>query len=162
MRFYLIHLVAKKISDNGDPDIVVILEPLYYTKKVIYFWGGLESVISRDTQIAQIPNEIKDRYFIVFAAGTGKSKQNSLDSLKSAFKKLYSKDDYKRFKKVAQVDVNIGTEIDDFSSSYFGYSAGGIAVFRNTTDNADFIGLVDPSIESGSSLTNGNKWKKFN
>ena len=145
---------------GGDPDIFIISEPIYYTKTIIYFWAGMEKAISRDAQLAQIPTEIKDRCFIVLAAGTkGQSNQNTIQQLKDAFKSFYSKAGNTRKLATAGTDINFSTEFENYSNIFMGYSLGGYALFNNNITGAKLIGFVDPSISTNySELTNQQKW----
>ncbi len=152
---------SKLMGDaGGDPDIFIISEPIYYTKTIIYFWAGMEKAISRDAQLAQIPAEIKDRCFIVLAAGTkGTGNQNKIQELKDAFKALYSKNGNTRKLATAGTEVNFSTEFENYSNIFMGYSLGGYALFGNNITGAKLIGFVDPSIsKTYSELTNQQKW----
>jgi hypothetical protein len=154
-------VLDQKLDDNGNVNLFIISEPKYYTKTIIYFWSGLESVISRKSQFNQIPQNVKDKVFIVMAAGTTSDKQNSLQDLKTAFTNFYSKDINTR-KLSSSNDDNIVTvdfsdEFDNYSNIFIGYSAGGKAVSKNTTSGGK-IGLIDPSLDT-TQVSNNGKWQ---
>jgi muramidase (phage lysozyme) len=115
------------------------------TLKVIYFWAGLENVISRDSQWNQIPSNIKRDYYIIMAAGVSSSAQNSLTQLKSVMNNFLSK-------------KGIGPKkcCSSFKEYLMGYSAGGYAAFNNYSTSFDLVAFIDPSVP-----TNGAN-KPFN
>ena len=150
------------LDDNGDTDLFIISEPKYYTKTIIYFWSGLESVISRKSQFNQIPQDVKDKAFIVMAAGTTSDKQNSLEDLKTAFTNFYSKDINTRKLSSSNTDNIVTVDFSDefnttYSNIFIGYSAGGKAISKNTTSGGK-IGLIDPSLDT-TQVNNNNKWQ---
>ena len=162
--------VSSKISDEGDPNIFIISEPIYYTKTVILMWAGLESITSRDEQYNQIPKEIKDRCFIVLAAGTKVENQNTYDDVLNAFTTYYAGLGLGLSLKSS---VTTGTqsvngldtsEFVNFDKVIVGYAKGAIPLF--TTANAAIIGskisgLISPTIDSNitnTQLTSVQRW----
>ena len=121
------------ISSNGDTTKFYYSEPNQKTDKIIYFWAGLESVISRKAQWNQIPKIIKDNYYIVMAAGTGSNQQNPIGD----------------FKKVVE-GFNSSLKVDKLQKVLMGYSAGGYSVFNNYDKSYKFVALMDPSLSSTS------------
>ncbi|MDB4326179.1 phage tail tip lysozyme [bacterium] len=155
--------VNQKITDNGNSSIFILSEPIYYTKTVIFMWAGLESKISRDEQFDQIPKEIKDRCFIVLAAGTTQDKQNTEQDLKSAFLNYYGDSGIggpiitRSNVTTSGAQIDIENDFSDFQKIYLGYSAGGRALFNNNgVSGGKIIGLIDPSIGAGSNPLNAN------
>lgn len=119
------------ISSNGDTNKFYVNVPPNSSGKIVYFWAGLESVISREEQWSQIPDYLKQTHYIIMAAGTTSSNQNSKDDMKSVIKKF-----------------NNSIQIDSLSEFLMGYSAGGYSVFNNYENSYSFIGLMDPSLAS--------------
>ena len=166
--------VNRLISDNGNPDIFLISEPIFYTKTVIFMWAGLESVISRDAQFDQIPKEIKDRCFIVLAAGTDEEKQNKYEDLEKVFIDYYTLGEPIITRTNATSDgtpIDMSSDFNGFSKILLGYSNGGLQLFytdRDYTSSATIIGFIDPSLakyyenEDGTpeyiGITDTDKW----
>ena len=120
-----------KISSNGDTTKFYYSEPNQKTDKIIYFWAGLESVISRKAQWNQIPKSIKDNYYIVMAAGTVSNQQNPIGNFKTVVE-----------------GFNSSLKVDKLQKVLMGYSAGGYSVFNNYDKSYKFVALMDPSLAS--------------
>jgi len=151
-------LFTEKLTNNGDTDLFIISEPIFYTKRIIYFWAGLESVISRQEQFNQIPQNVKDKSFIVMAAGTTNNKQNTLKNLQDVFSIFYGEENNKRKLSLSNTTVDFSTEFESaYSQIFIGYSAGGLAITKNTTTGGR-IGLIDPSLDT-TQINNSNKWQ---
>jgi muramidase (phage lysozyme) len=125
------------ISTNGDTNKFYFNKPNDPTNKIIYFWAGLEKVIARKTQWNQIPQKIKDNYYIIMAAGVGETSQNTISELK---------------KVVEGFDNSI--KVDNLQKVLMGYSAGGYSVFNNYSNTYKFVALMDPSLSSASNTEN--------
>jgi len=125
------------ISSNGDNSKFYLNIPSGNPTKVIYFWAGLESVISREKQWEQIPQAVKNKCYIVMAAGTTASNQNSLSTLKGIFKKY-----------------NNSINVTPLKQYLMGYSAGGVSVFNNYDSSFEFVGLMDPSLSTEANTEN--------
>lgn len=164
--------VNRLISDNGNNKIFLISEPIYYTKTVIFMWAGLESVTSRDAQFDQIPKEIKDRCFIVLAAGTDIENQNTLAELEKVFIDYYTLGDPIITRSNATSDgtpIDMTSDFNGLSKIYIGYSNGGLPLFTTEEiSDGTIIGLIDPALfkyyenEDGTAeyagLTDTDKW----
>ena len=162
--------VSSKISSEGDPNVFIISEPIYYTKTVILMWAGLESITSRDEQYNQIPKEIKDRCFIVLAAGTKVEKQNTYDEVLNAFTTYYSGLGLGlSLKSSVTTNTQSASGLDtsefvNFDKVILGYAKGAIPLFK--TPNAKIFGskisgLISPSIDSNitnTQLTSVQRW----
>lgn len=128
---------TQKITSNGDTTKFYVNIPSGSPDKIIYFWSGLESVISREAQWNQIPQNIKNKCYIVMAAGTTNTNQNSLDDLRSVIKKY-----------------NSSIKTNQLKEYIMGYSAGGYSVFNNYDKKFKFVGLIDPSLSSETNTEN--------
>ena len=162
--------VSSKITDEGNPNVFIISEPIYYTKTVILMWAGLESITSRDEQYNQIPKEIKDRCFIVLAAGTKVDKQNTYDEVLNAFTTYYAGLGLGLSLKSS---VTTGTqsvngldtsEFVNFDKVIVGYAKGAIPLFTTSDTNmlsSKISGLIAPTIDSNitnTQLTSVQRW----
>ena len=128
---------TQKINSNGDTTKFYVNIPSGSPDKIIYFWSGLESVISREAQWKQIPQNIKNSCYIVMAAGTTSTNQNSLSDLKNVIK-----------------NYNSSIKTNNLKEYLFGYSAGGYSAFNNYTKSYKFVGLIDPSLSTTSNTEN--------
>jgi muramidase (phage lysozyme) len=128
---------TQKISSNGDKTKFYVNIPSGSPDKIIYFWSGLESVISRKSQWDQIPGNIKSSCYIVMAAGVTNQNQNSLNDLKNVIK-----------------NYNSSIKTNKLKEYIMGYSAGGYSVFNNYDKKYKFVALIDPSLSSVSNTEN--------
>lgn len=119
------------IPSNGDTNKFYVNVPPDSIGEIVYFWAGLESVTSREKQWAQIPNYLKQTHYIIMAAGTSSSNQNSKNDMKNVIK-----------------NFNTSLKIDSLSEILMGYSVGGVSVFNNYNNSYSFIGLMDPALSS--------------
>ena len=128
---------TNKISGNGDNSKFYLNIPSGNPTKVIYFWAGLESVISREKQWEQIPQAVKNKCYIVMAAGTSYNNQNPLSTLEGIFKKY-----------------NNSINVSPLKQYLMGYSAGGYSVFQNYDSSFEFVGLMDPLLSTEANTEN--------
>jgi len=111
--------------------------------KIIFFWCGLESVISRKKQWDQIPSNVKEKNYIImgnYLPNVDGSTNITNDGLRTPFKRYFSSigGDYSKIK----------------SKILMGYSAGGAIVFNNYSTSDKFCGLIDPSLSTEANTEN--------
>jgi hypothetical protein len=124
-------------TNNPDTTKFYVNIPSGSPDKIIYFWSGLESVISRKTQWDQIPNNIKNSCYIVMAAGTQTTNQNTISDLRNVVK-----------------NYNTSIKTNQLEEHVIGYSVGGYSVFNNYNKNFNLVGLIDPYLSSETNTEN--------
>lgn len=118
-------------TTNPDTTKFYVNIPSGSPDKIIYFWPGLESLISRKVQWDQIPQFIKNECYIVMAAGTLSGNQNQLSDLKAVIK-----------------NYNSAIKTNQLKEYLFGYSSGGYSVFNNYNNSYKLVGLADPALST--------------
>jgi len=145
--------IQSSVGTSNTNRYIINVPPNKKTKKIIFFWAGLETSVSRDTQWNQIPDNVKSKYYIIMSAGIGGTSQLStfpLSKLEGVMDNFFKKN-------------SIATSCcGGFSKSILGYSAGGKSVIKNYNSSFDVVGLIDPSLpnssQGGASVTENRKW----
>ena len=135
---------SKTSSNTTDSDKYYINIPSDTTaKNIIFFWCGYETVISREKQWKQIPNNIKQKNYIIMgnyapiAEGTARG---DINGLRIPFKKYFT---------------SIGGNYSKITTKILmGYSAGGVTTFNNYGKNDKLCALIDPSLSTAANTEN--------
>jgi hypothetical protein len=123
---------------KSDKTKFIVNIPTTSSTKIVYFFSGLETVISREDQYAQIPQYVKDNYYIVMSAGVGSAQQPTLATLKGVATKIISNSITERV--------------------LLGYSAGARPLFNSYNTNFTMVGFIDPYVSNSdlNGITPGN------
>ena len=132
------------VTDTPNNLLYLLVEPKFKTETIMYIWPEDESILSRNSQLDQIPTAIKENTFIVM--GSSSIVQNT-SNLSEAIKNFYDKSGNTRTNQTGNI---IGFDFNNYAQILIGYGKGAINVLNTSTNNGfnkyKFIGLTDPNL----------------
>ncbi len=164
--------LGNKKSFTNDENVVV-LEPLYYTKKMVIIFVDKNTTkpgYSIENHISQVPKNVRDKAWIILCTNyVGYDYKGKNKSARAEFLSNYLETDnylqlvnivveilYKAkgnpTRKLTSEEIDLSSGIDSFFDiTLLGYGSGSLEAFlygdtQETLDNVEIVGLADPNL----------------